>query len=276
MPDRRSPHREGPVSRRPEPPRSFPTDVAPARPEHLPLWPLLAAMLVLTVAAAALTLGLSRSGAAVLQGARGPTQEDSLNWAGYVAIGATFTSVTATWSVPAVSTSSAPDGLASFWVGMNGRGNHRLEQIGTASGYINGERSYRVWWEILPQAAVYTDTPLKPGDLVTAAVSTDGAGKYVLSLRNISNGAQFSTTQMDWGRVSSAEVVAEAPTGSHGLLPLADFGQMTFRDIAVNSKRIDAYAWSRVVMKPVGPADVETSPLDDGGTSFTVTYREQP
>ena len=275
MPHRRSPHREGPDSRRPEPPRSTSTDVALALPEHLPLWPLLAVMLVLTVAAAALTVGLSRSGAAVLQGATGPTQEDSLNWAGYVATGTTFTSVTATWSVPAVSDASAPSGLASFWVGMNGRGNHRLEQIGTASGYIDGERRYLVWWEILPQAAVYTDTPLRPGDMVTAAVSTDGAGKYVLSLRNISNGAEFSTTQMDWGRASSAEVVAEAPTGSHGLLPLADFGQLTFRDIAVDSKRLDAYPWSRVVMRPVGPADVETSPLETGGTAFTVTYRRR-
>jgi len=158
---------------------------------------------------------------------------------------------------------------------MNGRGDHRLEQIGTAGGYIDGHRRYLVWWEILPRAAVYTDTPLRPGDTVTAAVSSDGAGKFVLSLRDLTSGAQFSTTQMDWGHVSSAEVVAEAPTGPHGILPLADFGQVTFRDIAVNDRRLVAYPWSRVVMKPVGPASVDTSALDAAGGSFTVSYRRR-
>ena len=275
MPDDRSPYRDGTPSRRPDRLRSSLADVPLPQPRHLPLWPLLVALLVLAVAAAALTVGLARSGAVVLEGARVPTQEDSLNWAGYVATGTKFTSVTATWTVPAVNDTSAAHSLASFWVGMNGRGNHRLEQIGTASGYIDGRLRHLVWWEILPQTAVYTETPVSPGDMVTAAVSTDGAGKFVLSLRNLSNGAQFSTTQMDWGGVTSAEVVAEAPTGSNGLLPLADFGQVTFRDVAIDSTSLDAYPWSRLVMKPTGPGLVETSPLDASGASFTVTYRQR-
>ena len=79
----------------------------------------------------------------------------SLNWAGYSATGSSFTSVTATWTQPAVKARTA-ETYAAFWVGLDGDGSDTVEQIGTM-GYTFGGRSYYVaWYEMYP-AAMQTD-----------------------------------------------------------------------------------------------------------------------
>src|SRR4051794_11277107 len=59
------------------------------------------------------------------------TQRDEF-WAGYTSDGATYTSVTGSWTVPATDCSTIADSSVSPWVGLDGydRNSPTVEQIG--------------------------------------------------------------------------------------------------------------------------------------------------
>jgi hypothetical protein len=238
-----------------------------------PLWGLMAGLLLIVTIAVVLTLGLSRSGAVTILGVRSGDTESSLNWAGYVASHARFTSVTATWTVPAVRATSDPRATASFWVGLDGRASHDLQQIGTTSGMSVGGPRYEAWWEMLPGPAVDVPITIAAGDSVTARVVADGGGTFTLSLRDNTSGRQFSTRQVDAAaKLSSAEVVTEAPSSSQGLLPLADFGRVRFSDARANGRPLGAFVWSRVNMTTGTTRQATPSELSAGGSSFAVVW----
>ena len=238
-----------------------------------PLWPLLAGLLLIVAIATALTLGLTRSAAVTILGVRSGDTESSLNWAGYVTSHARFSSVTATWIVPAVRVTSDPRAAASFWVGLDGRDSHNLQQIGTTSGLLGGAPRYGAWWEMLPGPAVDVPMTIAPGDSVTASVAADGGGTFTLSLRDTTNGQRFETRQVDAAaKLSSAEVVAEAPSSTDGLLPLADFRAARFTDARVNGRPLGAFVWSRVNMTTGASRQATASALSAGGSSFTVVW----
>ncbi len=246
--------------------------VRPAR-SRSPLGPLLAGLLLIVTIAVALTLGLTRSGAVTILGVHSGDTESSLNWAGYVTSHARFTSVTATWTVPAVRTISDPRATASFWVGLDGRDSRSLQQIGTTGAMLGDAPRYGAWWEMLPGPAVDVPMTIAAGDSITASVVADGGGTFTLSLRDNTNGQRFSTKQVDAAaRLSSAEVVAEAPSSTSGLLPLADFGRVRFTDARVNGRPLGAFAWSKVNMTTGASRQATASGLSSDGSSFTVVW----
>ena len=246
----------------------------PAR-RRPPLWPVLAGLLTIVAIAAAMTLGLARSGAVTIFGAPTGDTESSLNWAGYLASHGRFTSVSATWTVSAVRATSDPSATASFWVGLDGRDSRSLQQIGTTSGMVGGAPYYGVWWEMLPGPAVDVPLTIAPGDTITASVVADGRGTFILSLRDVTSGLGFSTRQVDAAAaLSSAEVVTEAPTSTNGLLPLADFGAVRFVAVQVNGRPLGASAWSRVNMTAGPSRQATTSALTAGGSRFTVVWNK--
>ncbi len=247
---------------------------------RLPLWPVLAALLLIVAIATGLTIHLARSGALTLMGITNGDTESSLNWSGYLVSHARFTSVTATWTVPAVLSTSDSRATASFWVGLDGRDGRSLQQIGTtsgATGSMTGPAArYGAWWEMLPGPAVDVPVTIAPGDSITASVVADGHGTFLLSLSDNTNGQRFTTRQVDAAAtLSSAEVVAEAPSSADGLLPLADFGVVHFVGARANGKPLATFALSRVIMTS-GPRTVAAaSPLSRTGTDFTVAW-ERP
>jgi len=241
-----------------------------ARPRPL-LWPVVLGLLLVTGMGLGMVLGLSRSAAVTLFG-NGSGEESSLNWAGYVAIDGHFTSVSATWTVPAVRAGSMPGSAASFWVGLDGRSERSLQQIGTTSASYRIGPRYGAWWEMLPGPA--TDVPLAiaPGDVVSASVTSDGRGAFTLSLRDRTRGESFSVRRVDRAApLTSAEVVVEAPAAVTGQLPLAAFGAVRFTDARVNGRPLGSFAWSRVDMTVASHHQAGPSPLSDGGSAFTVT-----
>jgi hypothetical protein len=67
-----------------------------------------------------------------------------------------------------------------------------------------------------------------PGDQISAEVSAGAKGKFTVSMTNLTTGQSFSTTtKIPSADQSSAKWIAEAPY-SGGILPLADFGSLTF------------------------------------------------
>ncbi len=222
------------------------------------------------------TLGIDRSEAAanpkVAQGAL----ENSTNWAGYVASHGRFTSVTASWLVPAVQGGAHPTEVVAMWVGIDGRGTRNLEQIGTLSAMLGGSPSYEVWYEVVPQPPVYVRLPVKPGDSVTASVTTSGDGKFTLFIRDDTTDTAYSTLQPSPGaELVTAEVVAEAPAGVAGPVPLPNFGTLHFSGARVNGQPIGTYHWDRLSMSSNGTAQATTSPLAHDAGSFTVTWKHE-
>jgi Peptidase A4 family len=110
----------------------------------------------------------------------------TMNWSGSAATGTagSFTSGSSSWVQPAVTCGTA-DTFSSFWVGLDGIGTPTIEQTGTeadCSDCSDGTAAYGGWFEIFPAAPVFYDKPVRPGDAMSAAVTSDGNGAFTLTL----------------------------------------------------------------------------------------------
>lgn len=160
----------------------------------------------------------------------------SQNWAGYDVTGKHFSSVSGTWTQPqASSNTSSSQGYSAFWVGLGGSSSNSrsLEQVGTASNFVNGHAEFYAWYELVPAGQVRLNLAIHAGDRISAKVAVDGSAVTV-SLSDQTTGKSVTKTRhMANPDTSSAEWIAEAPAaktfGSKArILPLADFGTVTF------------------------------------------------
>jgi len=159
---------------------------------------------------------------------KGLTQVQSTNWSGYADTGSGFSTVTGSWTEPGVSCTSTTS-LAAFWVGLDGYSSSSVEQDGTLIECYRGAAYYYTWWEMYPANAIQVvGSTLHAGDSITASVVRSGTS-YTLKVTDSSRSADsFSTTQTCSSCAnSSAEWIAEAPSGSSGVYPLSDFGSWT-------------------------------------------------
>ena len=91
----------------------------------------------------------------------------------------------------------------------------------------------------------------------------------MLSLSDNTNGQRFTTRQVDAAAtLSSAEVVAEAPSSRDGLLPLADFGAVHFAGARANGRPLGDFASSRVIMTSGSRTLASASALSRTGTAL--------
>jgi peptidase A4-like protein len=196
----------------------------------------------------------------------------SQNWAGYVAAGnpGTFTSVSTSWTQPTVTCGTA-DTFSSFWVGLDGAGTPTVEQTGTEADCANGTAAYGGWYEIFPNAPVFYNQPVQPGDAMTASVTANG-GSFALTLTDATqNWTQTTNQAVPQAELGSAEVIAEAPS-SQAVLPLANFGTVNFSDATVNGQAIGGASPLALTMESAnGTAEATPSALT-GQNAFTVTW----
>jgi hypothetical protein len=213
-------------------------------------------------------------GTATHNAADNATQEASENWAGYAATGAagTFTSVSASWAQPTV-TCSSQDTFSAFWVGLDGAGSDTVEQTGTEADCSGGAATYQGWYEIFPNAPVFYDNPVDPGDAMSASVVSDGGGEFTLTLADSTQNWTQTTQQSEPdAQLASAEVIAEAPS-SQSVLPLADFGTANFSNAEVNQQAIgDATTLDELTMESAGGADLATPSALTDDNAFSVTW----
>jgi hypothetical protein len=205
---------------------------------------------ILIAAAGLATAGCSFSYAAA--GPSGPASaagqqamSTSRNWAGYVATGTRFRSVSAEFTVPSVNCGrmqghSGPSGAA-FWVGLGGFFGATLGQDGVAAVCILGRARYYAWFEDLPAAqVVLPGLAVRPGASITASVSYDPAARtFTFRLVNNSTGRRGK-----WhggcplGKVcaNSAEVITEADLFAGKITWLAAYGSAVYGHIAVTDQ----------------------------------------
>jgi Peptidase A4 family len=196
----------------------------------------------------------------------------STNWSGYSAINGRYTSVSANWTQPAASCTSQAT-YSSFWVGLDGDGSNTVEQTGTSADCSGGAPRYYAWFEMYPKFPVNLSLAIRPGDSMSGSVTTSGNGRFTLAIRNNSTGGTFTTTQtLKRARLASAEAIAEAPSSSGGVLPLTNFGTVSFSAVTVNGQAIGAFNPDRIDMVSNGVTKAATSALS-GGTNFSVAWR---
>jgi hypothetical protein len=86
-----------------------------------------------------------------------------------------------------------------------------------------------------PKFPVNYSNPVVPGDNMSATVSTNGSGSFTLTISDTTRGwTQTTNARLKSAKLASAEVIAEAPSSSGGVLPLADFGTVNFSGASVN------------------------------------------
>jgi hypothetical protein len=195
----------------------------------------------------------------------------SSNWAGYASSKRPFTSVSATWVQPAVKCTSKTS-YAVFWVGLDGYNSNTVEQTGTSAFCNGGKATYAGWYEFFPAFPKNFSPTVAPGDVIHASV-TESGGRFTTEISDTTHhwigraGKTISSAER-----SSAEIIAEAPSSSAGVLPLADFGTVKFTESQANGTAIASHSPIRITMESsAGTVKAQPSTLTSN-ENFAVTW----
>ena len=216
----------------------------------------------------------------VLQGPR-LKQVTSGNWSGYAddnSTGKTYASLSGTWKEPTVTNCSTtgPVKAVVFWVGIDGFSSSTVEQGGT--GALCGQGTpltHFSWWEMYPTNSIQVvGSTVKPGDSISASVVRTGTSYKISVTDSTTAGNSFSTTQTCTTCANtSAEWIAEAPSGSSGELPLPHFGSWTLTNATVTAGTtrgtISSFPDDAITMEITSPDnDVKPGALNSTGNKF--------
>jgi Peptidase A4 family len=233
-----------------------------------------------TVAAQRITPGgrMVRPAGQARPSARGGlnTVVSSSNWSGYAASGGNgaFSSVSASWTEPTgTCTSRHGHQYSSFWVGLDGYNSSSVEQTGTDVDCSGRTPAYYGWYEMYPAFPVNFSNTVRPGDHMSASVTFSGTSTFTLVLTDSTQGWTQNIVKNQTGLArSSAEVIAEAPSSSSGVLPLADFGTVNFTSSVVNGSAIGTFNPFEIIMVDNSGADKDTVSSLSGGENFSATW----
>jgi hypothetical protein len=227
--------------------------------------------------AAALLLIPSAAGAAVRHAPNHKVSHStSTNWSGYAVAGGRYTTVSASWTQPSVNCSITPTGWSSFWIGLDGDTSNTVEQTGTEADCSSGRPVYSAWYEMYPKFPKTYSNRVAPGDHFSASVTTDGRGNFTLTLSDATQGwTQTTGARLKSARLASAEVIAEAPSSSGGVLPLADFGSVGFSAATVNGALLTSSTPGLDPITMASGSTVKAQPSSMSNGSFSVTWRSQ-
>jgi hypothetical protein len=197
----------------------------------------------------------------------------SSNWSGYAAHGGTYTSVSARWVEPRARCSGPGHKYSSFWVGLDGYVSTTVEQTGSEVDCKGGSPRYYSWYEMFPKFPVKFRNRVSPGDHFTGSVTYNGGGKFTLRLSDTTRGwTHIEHKSQPSARRSSAEVIIEAPTSDHGVLPLADFGTAHIASAGVDGSKIGRHHPTKIIMLSRGTRKDSVTGLTDG-RKFSATWR---
>jgi hypothetical protein len=119
---------------------------------------------------------------------------------------------------------------------------------------------------------VFYDNPVEPGDAMSALVVADGGGAFTLTLTDSTQGWNQTTNQTsDAAQLGSAEVITEAPSDGT-VLPLSDFGTVSFTDATADQTAIGNQNPSALTLVSASDVTEATPSALAGGNAFTVTW----
>ncbi len=197
---------------------------------------------------------------------------ESTNWSGYAAASGTYKSVSANWTEP-TGTCSSGDQYSSFWVGLDGYSSSSVEQTGSEVDCAGRTPEYYSWYEMYPAYPVNFSNTVRPGDHFTGSVTYNGSSSYTLVLTDSTQSWSHTVhATLSGAANSSAEVIAEAPSSSSGVLPLAHFSPITFSRATVNGSAIGNFSPTEIIMIDNADRDKDSVSSLSGGNSFTASW----
>ena len=200
------------------------------------------------------------------------TNSTSTNWSGYAVTGGRYTSVSSSWTQPTASCSGTA--YSSFWVDLDGDTSNTVEQTGTDADCSGSTPQYYAWYEMYPKFPVNYGNTVKPGDHMSASVTTNGSGSFTLTISDSTQGwSRTTTARLKSAKLASAEVIAEAPSSSGGVLPLANFGTVGFSAATVNGSVLTSSTpgLDAITMKSGTTVKAQPSSMSNG--SFSVAWK---
>ncbi|KAL1303150.1 hypothetical protein AAFC00_006580 [Neodothiora populina] len=211
----------------------------------------------------------------------------STNWAGAVLIGSGYKGVSGEFTIPDPSLpfGSSSGGLhsASAWVGIDGDTcETAILQTGVDFNNENGQVSFDAWYEWYPDYSYdFSGIGFSVGDKVRVSIDATSTRAGVATVENLSKGTKVSHTfsgESDALCETNAEWIVEDFTeisgGSESLVPLVDFGTVTFTDAyATTSGGTVGLSGATVIdmINEEGTSVVAATTIE-GSNSVAVTY----
>jgi hypothetical protein len=200
------------------------------------------------------------------------TDSTSSNWSGYAVTGSRFTSVSASWTQPTAKCSGTA--YSSFWVGLDGDTSNTVEQTGTDADCSGSTPQYYAWYEMYPKFPVNLKFTVRPGDHLSASVTTNGSGQFTLTITDSTQGWSNTTNaRLKSAKLASAEVIAEAPSSSQGVLPLANFGTVSFSGAKANGSLLTSSTPHLDPITMQSGSTVKAQPGSISNGSFSVAWK---
>ena len=199
----------------------------------------------------------------------------SYNWAGYVASGGGFTSITSSWNVLQAISPSANTAEAT-WIGIGGVSSSDLIQAGTQT-IINssGQTTYQAFYEILPSDSIIIPVTINPGDSVTATLTQQSTSQWYVYFIDNTNGQNYQTTLSYNSSLSTAEWIEEMPTNANtnSFIPINNFGTRNFYNAStirngISQNLLQANSQPLTMMNSNQQALVTVSAIGSDGSSF--------
>ena len=203
------------------------------------------------------------------------TTAESTNWSGYAVTGSNgaFTSVSASWTEPTATCTGRGAQYASFWVGLDGYSSDSVEQTGSDSDCSGRTAEYYGWYEMYPAYPVNFSNTVRPGDSMSASVTFSGTQTYTLVLHDATQGWTQTITKNQSGLArSSAEVITEAPSSNTGVLPLANFGTVSYSTSAANGTSLGTQSPVQIIMVNSRGQDKDSTSSISSGGAFSNTW----
>ena len=203
------------------------------------------------------------------------TTATSTNWSGYAAHSRTYRSISASWVEPAGHCHGSGRKYSSFWVGLDGYNSNSktVEQTGSEVDCVGSSPRYFAWYEMYPAFPVNFGNRVRPGDHLTGSVTHTGGSSYTLVLKDTTQHWSHTVHKSLRAKNSSAEVIAEAPSTTAGVLPLADFGTVHFSNAKVNGSAMGRTRPTKIVMTNGSGQDKATVSSLSRGKNFSATWK---
>ncbi len=205
----------------------------------------------------------------------GHTTAQSTNWSGYAVTGGTgaFSSVSASWTEPTATCTTRRAQYSSFWVGLDGYNSGSVEQTGTDADCSGRSPVYYGWYEMYPAFPVNFSNTVRPGDHMSASVTFSGSTTFTLVLKDATRNWTQTVVKSQSGLArSSAEVITEAPSSSSGVLPLANFGTVSYSTSAANGTSLGTQNPIQIIMVNNSGADKDSTSSISSGGAFSNTW----
>ncbi|MCJ1332782.1 hypothetical protein MMC10_009476 [Thelotrema lepadinum] len=218
------------------------------------------------------------------EGTNDPTKtndDTSTNWSGVVIesppSGATFTAVSATFTVPKpTSTGGSSQQAASAWVGIDGDTcQSAILQTGVDFTVQGSSVSYDAWYEWYPAYAYdFSGISMTAGNTMSIAVVSSSKTSGTATIKNLSTGQTVTKSITSSSSLcgTNAEWIVEDFEEGNGMVPFANFNSVAFTGAvakASNGQSLGPSSGTKIEIVQNGKTLTSVS---DTSNSVTVKY----